>query len=73
MKQIIITVPYMVGIGSDGNIMPLYIYKKLFPRAMKGQLAATRNTKIKLTMYNNTQLGICRVKVEQCAKCAISL
>ena len=24
-------VPYKVDTGSDGNIMPLYIYKKLFP------------------------------------------
>ena len=26
-NKVIITVPYKVGIGCDGNIMPLYIYK----------------------------------------------
>ena len=26
-----VMVPYKVDTGSDGNIMPLHIYKKLFP------------------------------------------
>ena len=30
-NKAIITVPYQIDTGSDGNIMPLYIYKKLFP------------------------------------------
>ena len=27
-----ITIPYKIDTGSDGNIMPWYIFKKLFPR-----------------------------------------
>ena len=26
-----VMVPYKVDMGSDGNVMPLHIYKKLFP------------------------------------------
>ena len=64
--------------GSDGNIIPLYMHKKLFPRAAIEQLAATRDTNIKLKMCNQTtvtQLGICRVKIEynNKQKCVISL
>ena len=40
-------VPYKVDTGSDGNIMPLHIYKKLFPRITSEQLAAT-----KMRIYN---------------------
>ena len=32
-----IIVPYKVDTGSDGNIMPLHIYKKLFPRVTSEQ------------------------------------
>ena len=28
--------------GSDGNIMPLHIYKKIFPRVTNEQLVATK-------------------------------
>ena len=58
------TVPHKAATGSDGNIMPLHRYKKLFPRETKEQLAATN---IKLKMYNHTtitQLGTCKVKME---------
>ena len=51
---------YKVDTGSDGNIMPFYMYKQLFPRATVKQLAATKDTKIKLKTYNQTtitQLG----------------
>ena len=41
-------VSYKVDTGSDGNIMPLYIYKKVFPRETIEQLAAGQNTNIKL-------------------------
>ena len=30
-----ITIPYRIDTGSDGNIMPWYILKKLFPRVME--------------------------------------
>ena len=36
-------VPYKVDTGSNGNIMPLHIYKKnLFPKINNEQLAATK-------------------------------
>ena len=60
-------VPYKVDMGSDGNMMPLCIYKKSFTRATVQQLAATRDTNIKLKYVQPTtitQLGICRVKLE---------
>ena len=31
-NKVAFTGPCKVDTGSDGNIMPLYIYKKLFPR-----------------------------------------
>ena len=55
-NKIIIMVPYKVDMGSDGNIMPLCIYKKLIPRATIEQLVATRDTNIKLKMYNPTTI-----------------
>ena len=36
-------IPYKVDTGSGGNIMPLHIYKKLFPKTTNEQLAATKN------------------------------
>ena len=51
-NKVIITVPYKVDMGSNGNIIPLYIYKKLYPKATMEQLATIRNTNIKLKMYN---------------------
>ena len=33
-----LTVPYKIDIGSDGNIMPWYIFKKLFPRVTEAKL-----------------------------------
>ena len=51
--------------------MHLHLYKKLFPRETKEQLAATKDIKIKLETYNRTaitQLGICKVKIEHTNK-----
>ena len=65
--QVSIIIPYKVDTGSDGNIMPLHLYKKLLPRATKEQLVATKNKIIQLKMYNKTaisQLGICKVKIQ---------
>ena len=45
-NQVSITVPYKVDTGSDGNIMPLHLYKRLFPGAAKGKLATTENMTI---------------------------
>ena len=44
-NTVVITVPYKVDTGSNGNIMPFYMYKKLFLRATVEQLAATEDTK----------------------------
>ena len=65
-------VPYTVGTGSEGKIMPFHIYKKLFPSATVDHLAATKDAKIKLKTYNHitvTQLGRCKVKIENNNKC----
>ena len=32
-------IPYKIDTGSDRNIMPWYIFKKLFPRVTESQLA----------------------------------
>ena len=59
-----ITIPYKVDTGSDGNIMPWYIFKKSFPRVSEAELAKTIKSHIKLKTYNKTvltQLGMCVV------------
>ena len=59
-----ITISYKIDTGSDGNIMPWYIFKKLFPRVTETELAKTIKNHIKLKMYNKTviaQLGTCAV------------
>ena len=59
-----ITVPYNIDTGSDGNIMPWYIFKKLFPMVTETELTKTVKNHIKLIMYNKTvktQLGMCMV------------
>ena len=60
-------VPYKVDRGNNGNIMPLHIYKKLFPKITTEQLVATKNKNILLKVYNKTtitQLGEYTVEVE---------
>ena len=62
-----IMVPYKADTGNDGNIMPLHIYKKLFPKITNEQLVATENKNILLKMYNKTtvtQLDAYTVEVE---------
>ena len=59
-----ITIPYKIDTGSDGNIMPWYIFKKLFPRVTEAELAKTIKNHIKLKTYNKTvivQVGMCMV------------
>ena len=43
-NKVIIMVPYKVDMGSEGNIMSLYIYRKLFPRGTIKQWVATRDS-----------------------------
>ena len=57
-------IPYKIDTGSDGNKMPWYIFKKLFPRVTESQLRRTIKNHIKLKTYNKTfitQLGMCAV------------
>ena len=39
-----IVIPYKIDTGSDGNIMPWYIFKELFPGVTGSQLAKTIKT-----------------------------
>ena len=58
---------YKIDTGRNGNIMPFHVYKKLFPKITKEQLAETRNKRITLKTYNKTnitQLGTCKVTTE---------
>ena len=74
LNEIAITMPYRVDMGNDGNIMPFYVYKKIFPRSTVELLAAKKDTKIKLKMYNQStimQLEICRVTLENNNKCKL--
>ena len=62
-----IMVLYKIDTGSDGNIMSLHVYKKLFPIITNDRSAATINKNVVLKMYNKTtitQLGTCRVIIE---------
>ena len=62
-----IMVPYKIDTGSNGNIMPLHMYKKLFPNITNKQLATTKNKNVLLKMYNkttSTQLGTCTIIVD---------
>ena len=49
-------VPYKVDMGSNGNIVPLHLYKKLFPRATEEQLVAVKNENVQLKMYSKTTI-----------------
>ena len=62
-----ISVPHKIDIGSNGNIMPLYVFKKLFPGVRNEWLAETINKHILLKTYNKTTitvLGTCKVMIE---------
>ena len=57
---------YKIDTGSDGNIMPWYIFKKLFQRVTESQLMRTVKIHIKMKMYNKTfitQQGTCKVTI----------
>ena len=66
-NQFSVVISYKVDTGSHGTIMPLYLYKKVFPRVTIEQLAVTKNKNVQLKTYNKatiTELGVCRVKLE---------
>ena len=59
-----IAIPYKIDTQSDGNIIPWYIFKKLFPRITETELMKTIKNHIKLKMCSKTviaQLGMCVV------------
>ena len=60
-------VPYKVDTGSNGNVMPLQIYKNLFLKITNEQLVANNNKYILLKTCNKLttmQLGTCTVEIE---------
>ena len=60
-------IPYKIDTGSEGNLMPLYIFQKLFKNMNEEQLKRLVKGNIKLKAYNSmhiTQLGTCAVHIE---------
>ena len=67
VEKVLLEVPYKVDTGSEGNIMPLYIFQKLFANIGEDQLKRSVKGNIKLKMYNAThimQLGTCTVQIK---------
>ena len=57
-----IVIPYKIDTGSEGNIMPLLIFKKLFKNIYRIATKKTIKSHIRLRTYNKTnitQLGMC--------------
>ena len=66
--------PYNIDTGSEGNIMLLYIFKKIFKNTMVEELKQAIKNHIRLCTYNGTsimQLGTCAVfiKFKNIRKC----
>ena len=62
-----IEVPYKIDTSSEGNLMPLYIFKTLFKNMPEEQLKGSIKSNIKLKTYNGThitQLGTCAVIIK---------
>ena len=62
-----VEIPYKFDMGSEGNIMSFYIFKKLFKNMTEEQLERSLKGKIKLKTYNGThimQLGTCAMLVK---------
>ena len=51
-----IIVPYKIDTGSDDNIMPAHVFRRLFPKVTNEQLAIFKNKHILLKMYNKTTI-----------------
>ena len=65
--KVSLEIPYKIDTGSEGNIMLLYIFQKLFVNIGEDQLKRLVKGNIKLKMYNGThitQLGICMVQIK---------
>ena len=60
-------VPYKIDTSSEGNLMPFYIFKRLFRNMSEEQLKGSVKGSIKLKTYNGThitQLGTCAVIIK---------
>ena len=52
----VLEIPYKIYTGSEGNIMPLYIFQKLFANINEDQLKRLVKGNIKLKMYNGMHI-----------------
>ena len=62
-----IEVPYKIDTGSEDNLMPLYIVKKMFKNMLEEELKGCIKSNVKLKTYNGThitQLGTCTVIIK---------
>ena len=62
-----VEISYKIDTGSEGNIMQLYIFKKLFRNMSEEQLKGSIKGNINLKTYNGihiTQLGTCTVSIK---------
>ena len=65
--KVVLGIPYKIDTGSEGNIMPLYIFQKLLANISKDHLKRLVKGNIKLKIYNGThimQLGMCMVQIK---------
>ena len=63
----IVEVPYKIDMGSKDNIMPLYLFKKLFKNVTVEELKKSIKNYITLCTYNKInimQLGTCVVIIK---------
>ena len=63
----VLEIPYKIDMGSEGNLMLLYIFQKLFANMRDGQMKRSVKGNIRLKMYNGThimQLGMCAVQIK---------
>ena len=54
--QTTVETPYKIDMGSEDNIMPIYIFKKLFKDMTEEQLKRSIKGSIKLKTYNGTYI-----------------
>ena len=52
----VLEIPYKIDMGSEGNLMPLYIFRKLFANMSEEQLKRSVKGNIRLKMYNGTHI-----------------
>ena len=57
---------FKVDTGADGNLMPISMFSKLFPKVSLDTLSQTINKSVTLFAYNDTemkQFGTCSIKL----------